>query len=286
MLNNLQSFSESNNKPEKNFKSQSLNKFSNNSNQFLDISNENSNEFNKNNLSKKDRKVSRSNKNLDLGIENKGLYLISKPDEVDYNLLELLFASKNIAMFQLRLKNISFEKTLNEAKKCKSLCTQYNIPFIINDSVKIFQELDLDGVHLGLNEQDIINQDFVLNCKLNNKIIGVSCYNNLELAIKFANLGVSYVSFGAIFKTKTKVPPTRANQNIIKQYKSLGLKSLCCAIGGLNNKNLSQMVSYGLDYAAVVGSVWNCKTNSESLKIAKKIASKFKKSNKNTCKSY
>jgi thiamine-phosphate pyrophosphorylase len=107
-------------------------------------------------------------------------------------------------------------------------------------------------------------------------IIGISCYDDLDFAIKCSFDGASYVAFGAFFATKTKNAKTKPSQQIIMQYKLSGSSAKVCAIGGLTEKNISRMCFYGLDYACVIGRVWSQPSINLSVTKLKQIARKLK----------
>ena len=207
-----------------------------------------------------------------------GVYLISKPSGVDFDTLESLAATGMINLFQLRLKNISVKDIILQGVECKKILAKYSIPLIINDNYEIYKKLDADGLHLGQGDiKADITRDFNLQNELSQgKIVGFSCYNDLNLAISHAKQGASYVSFGAMFKTKTKQGTKSAPQDIILQYtqlaKALKLNCKVCAIGGITNRNVSRIIGYGLNYASVVSYINNA---SQPIKALKKIAAKF-----------
>ena len=57
-----------------------------------------------------------------------------------------------ITFLQLREKELSYDEFLKEAKEIKKLTDEANIPFVINDNVKLALECNADGVHVGQND--------------------------------------------------------------------------------------------------------------------------------------
>ena len=57
-------------------------------------------------------------------------------------------------MIQLREKELDFESFVKEAKEIKEVCKEYDIPFIINDSIEVFLACDADGIHVG--QEDMV----------------------------------------------------------------------------------------------------------------------------------
>jgi len=184
------------------------------------------------------------------------LYLISPPN---INVNEFIFSLDDVlntglvSCFQLRLKNVKDEDIIESAKALKPICNKYHVPFILNDRLDLVNKVEADGVHLGEDDDSILEARKLLGPKA---IIGASCYNSKHLAMKAAEEGADYVAFGAFFATITKDPKTKADINIIKDW-TLISNIPCVAIGGINSSNYKELVDAGADFIAVVGSIWN-----------------------------
>ena len=82
------------------------------------------------------------------------------------------------------------------------------------------------------------------------KIIGCSTHN-LDQAVKAENEGADYIAVGSIY-----ISPTKRNATVI------GIDQLCqieeamsipiVAIGGINKDNIAEVMSTGVDSAAVI----------------------------------
>ena len=184
------------------------------------------------------------------------LYLISPPN---ININEFIFSLDDVlntglvSCFQLRLKNVKDEDIIESSKALKPICNKYHVPFILNDRLDLVNKVEADGVHLGEDDDSILEARKLLGPKA---IIGASCYNSKHLAMKAAEEGADYVAFGAFFATITKDPKTKADINIIKDW-ALISNIPCVAIGGINSSNCKELVDAGVDFIAVVGSIWN-----------------------------
>ncbi len=184
------------------------------------------------------------------------LYLISPPN---INVNEFIFSLDDVlntglvSCFQLRLKNVKDEDIIESSKALKPICNKYHVPFILNDRLDLVNKVEADGVHLGEDDDSILEARKLLGPKA---IIGASCYNSKHLAMKAAEEGADYVAFGAFFATITKDPKTKADINIIKDW-TLISNIPCVAIGGINSSNCKELVDAGADFIAVVGSIWN-----------------------------
>ena len=188
------------------------------------------------------------------------LYLIS-PSSLKINefalSLEEVLSTGLASCFQLRLKNIKDQDIINISKVLKPICNKHDVSFILNDRLDLANIVGADGVHLGEGDGSILEARKLLGPKA---IIGASCYNSKHLAMEAAEQGADYVAFGAFFKTKTKKAKTKAEISIIEDWIFIS-DVPCIAIGGIDPSNCHELVEAGVDFIAVVGSIWN---NTES----------------------
>ena len=198
------------------------------------------------------------------------LYLIT-PSKININKfavsLDEVLKTSLVSCLQLRLKDVKDKDIIEAARILKPICSNYNVPFILNDRLDLVRELETDGVHLGQEDASISEARKLLGP---NAIIGASCYNSKHRAMEAAEAGANYVAFGAFFDTKTKNPKTRAKINTIKDWVFIS-DVPCVAIGGINPSNCIELVSAGVDFLAVIGCIWNSNENPKS------AINKFKK---------
>jgi thiamine-phosphate pyrophosphorylase len=71
-----------------------------------------------------------------------------------------------------------------------------------------------------------------------------------------AAAGADYVAFGAFFPTTTKPAPTRADPEILTEWRN-AMATPSVAIGGIETSNCGQLVAAGADFLAVSGGIWN-----------------------------
>ncbi len=153
---------------------------------------------------------------------------------------------------QLREKHRSEEEIIDMAKELKPVCHKYNVPLIINDSVRIAYKAGADGVHLGLTDGDIIYARRILG---ENAIIGATAHNLHEAQAAWA-AGADYLGCGAVFGSPTKkntVPLSIDELNRICTQISLPV----VAIGGINAENAMQLKGSGIDGIAVVSALFS-----------------------------
>lgn len=180
----------------------------------------------------------------------KGIYAIL--DENNFNFENLIDYVENmiqhdIKIFQIRIKSSFSEKKIKIIESIKLLCKLNNCVLLLNDNVKLAKELDLDGIHIGEKDMNILEAKSILGDK---KIIGVSCYNNLEKALYAEKNKANYVSFGSLYRTTTKINPLNLNISTFKKAKNI-LNIPICLIGGININNVQDVIKLNCDLIAI-----------------------------------
>ena len=187
----------------------------------------------------------------------KFIYLIS-PNKIKnksfYNILNIVFKSKRVKFFQLRLKKESIKKKTIIAKKILRICKKNNVKLIINDNPHLALKVNAHGCHLGQRDMNIFDARKILK----NKIIGVTCHNSIKLAKIASSGGANYIALGAFFKTRTKKVTHKANiKSLIKIKKLINLPIV--AIGGINERNYKKLLLNKADFLAISSYIWNNK---------------------------
>ncbi len=203
-----------------------------------------------------------------------GLYIITdkkiagKPNEKIVK--EALKGGSDV--IQLRDKNLSYKKLLGEAKKIRAIIPKNKAVFIVNDNVDIALFSDADGVHLGKDDLPVKEARKILG---EDKIIGMSC-DNVKEAIKAEKEGADYISLGPIFPTTTKkdIPSPLGVKVIRKTKKKISIPIV--AIGGINEKNIREVLKAGADSIAIISAVLKYGNMSARVKSFKKKFSDFK----------
>lgn len=193
----------------------------------------------------------------------KGLYAITDENlipEKHFNQIVESALQGGAKIIQYRDKSNDQEKRLHQATILQSLCQKYKSLCIINDDIELAKEINADGVHLGKDDNSIAEARRVLG---NDAIIGVSCYNDLSLAIDAERNSADYVAFGAIFPSPTKPNAAVADLDIISNAKSK-LSIPICVIGGITEINIHQVVEHGSDMAAVISSLFSVNDTKET----------------------
>jgi thiamine-phosphate pyrophosphorylase len=194
---------------------------------------------------------------LNLNQKITGIYAITPNKAPNFVQIQQIFNRHPISILQYRRKISCVKTKLKEAGELQKLCRKNNVLFIINDEIKLAKALKADGVHLGKEDGDIIEARRLLG---EDKLIGVSCYNNIKIAINAQKNGASYVAFGAMFPSKTKPNATHCSFEILNQAASI-LNIPIVGIGGVDFSNQSKLISAGCDSVAMISALFQS-TNS------------------------
>ena len=180
-------------------------------------------------------------------LPKKGLYAITSNNDSLDDVKAVLQASAVILQYREKIN-----PDPSHAKKLKKLCTDFNVTFIINDNPQLAKEVEADGVHLGEEDGSYDETRQLLGDKA---IIGISCYDSLDLAIEAEKKGANYVAFGSFFPSKTKQNTRRPDLDLLKQAREK-LSIPMVAIGGITPENGRPLVEAGADYIAAIHGVF------------------------------
>lgn len=151
-------------------------------------------------------------------------------------------------LIQYRDKSSDTEKRLHQATSLKQLCEQNNSQLIINDDIELAKTVQAHGVHLGKDDTSIDHARQQLG---EDSIIGISCYNQLDLALEAEKAGADYVAFGAFFPSPTKPDAQTASLELLKSAKQQLQLPICC-IGGITAGNAKILIDQGADMTAII----------------------------------
>src|SRR5262249_15833470 len=139
-----------------------------------------------------------------------------------------------------------------QAKALRDLCRRSSAALIINDHVELARDVDADGVHVGQDDAAITHARAQLGCA---RIIGASCYNELERARLAQAHGADYVAFGSFFPSTVKPGAVRAPLTLLAQARAQ-IRLPIVAIGGISLANAPQLVAGGADAVAVISALF------------------------------
>jgi len=182
-----------------------------------------------------------------------GLYAITPNKNLDIALIEGVITKHQISILQYRHKTDNEQRKLDEASQLRELCLTHNTLFIINDDINLCEKVGADGVHLGQNDVSLSGARSLLG---KDAVIGITCYNQIELALKAQSEGADYVAFGALFTSPTKPDAKHCSLSVVTQAKK-ELYLPIVGIGGITLENQQQALDAGCDSVAMINELFN-----------------------------
>ena len=160
-------------------------------------------------------------------------------------------------MVQMREKGLTDENVqdyLEEARRLRRLTERYNVPFLIDDHVKLALLCGADGVHVGQSDMEAGRAREILGP---DKILGVTA-KTVEQALKAQDQGADYLGSGAVFGTSTKsdaLPMTKERLGEICRSVSIPV----VAIGGICLENIEKLQGSQVAGAAIVSGIFGAR---------------------------
>lgn len=141
---------------------------------------------------------------------------------------------------------------------------------IVNDDADIAAAIDADGVHIGEDDASVSAAREIVGP---DRLVGVSCYNDVSRARDAIAAGADYVAFGSFFPSSVKPHARRAPIDLLAQARSLGVPVV--AIGGIDADNAGDLARAGADAVAVISAVFGADAIDDVENAARAIARLF-----------
>jgi thiamine-phosphate pyrophosphorylase len=185
----------------------------------------------------------------------RGLYAITDPRLTAGRVLEdrVRAALRGGArLIQYRDKGADTGRRLAEADLLQRLCIAHDASLIVNDDVELAARVGAAGVHLGRTDTGLSRARERLGPRA---IIGISCYDRLDLALAAQDAGADYVAFGSFFPSPTKPDAVEAPLSLLERARER-LDIPICAIGGITLANAGTVIAAGADMIAVISDLF------------------------------
>lgn len=161
-------------------------------------------------------------------------------------------AAAGAGVIQLREKASALRDRLELAREAARAAHRHGAKFVINDDPALAAAIGADGVHIGKDDAPVAGARALLGP---DALIGVSCYGDIDLAVRMQRAGADYVSFGACFKSPTKPKEALVPLSVFGEARRR-LKVPLVAIGGITAANAPLVYAAGADLVSVVSSVF------------------------------
>lgn len=185
----------------------------------------------------------------------RGLYAITPEDHLLPRLSALVAAALEggVRIVQYRGKAAPAALRRSMAAELLRISRAHGARLIVNDDLALALEIGADGVHLGRDDGNLAAARAALGPE---RILGVSCYNEMARAEAAAAAGADYLAFGSIFRSGTKPHAVHAPLELITAAKQrFGLP--VAAIGGITLNNAPQVIAAGADLLAVISDLFD-----------------------------
>ena len=155
---------------------------------------------------------------------------------------------------QLRMKDASDEEFLSAGRKLVELCRSFRARLILDDRVRLVEELGADGVHVGKNDMPV---DEVRRLLGPGRIVGATAnsFPDIEAA---AARGADYIGLGPFrfTSTKQKLSPIlglEGYRSVMSACRDAGIVLPVVAIGGITAEDIPGLMAAGVHGIAVSG---------------------------------
>jgi thiamine-phosphate pyrophosphorylase len=177
-----------------------------------------------------------------------------------------------VRLLQYRRKALSWVQAQAEASALQALATANGAKLIVNDNLELAISVGAHGVHWGRED---VSSDSPLLEQIETArkraaeagcppdfVVGISCYNDFDLAQRAAMAGADYVAFGSMFASPTKPHAASAPTSLISRAKQ-SFDTPVVAIGGITRDNARQLLDAGVDAVAVISDIFDAVDDNE-----------------------
>lgn len=160
-------------------------------------------------------------------------------------------------LIQLRAKNSSTEEIRKMAEAILPVTHRAGVGFVINDHLSIASEIGAEFCHLGQEDffgsgRTRVDELKIQNLKLQ---IGISTHSPEQAQCAQA-AGPDYIAIGPVYATGTKPTAKPVTLEYVR-WAAANVKIPWFAIGGINLKNLDEVLSAGATRICVVSAILN-----------------------------
>jgi thiamine-phosphate pyrophosphorylase len=180
------------------------------------------------------------------------LHLVTEPRKQPTELVRCaaLALDGGVDWLQLRDKSASAAAMYSQARQLLTAARQHAAHLAINDRLDVALAVGADGVHLAAQSMPV---DAAVSLADGRALIGRSVHG-LDEAIRVAEAGADYVTFGHVFPTSTHpgLPP-RGLHELRAIVEAVDVPVL--AIGGITVDNLDEVLATGCAGVAVISAI-------------------------------
>jgi thiamine-phosphate diphosphorylase len=152
---------------------------------------------------------------------------------------------------QLRDKEAEAACVVCQGLRVHELTARYEVPLIVNDRIDIALAIEAEGAHVG---QTDLPAGMARKLLPPPTLLGVST-SSVDMARRAQQQQADYIGFGPIYQTATKetTAPPRGTEMMQDTLEAIDLPLV--ALGGISNRNISEVVAAGADHVAVCSAI-------------------------------
>ena len=142
---------------------------------------------------------------------------------------------------QFRHKNGTTRELIEIAQQMQAICTEYDVPLIINDRADIALAVGANGTHFGQDDMPVTIGRKILPAET---IIGASARTE-EKILEAISEGADYIGFGPIYQTSSK-PDAEKPKGLDRLRRMCEIaKCPVIAIGGITMQTAAEVIRAG-----------------------------------------
>lgn len=183
-----------------------------------------------------------------------GLYLVTPNWDDTAKMIDITRRALDAgaAMVQYRHKEADQQLRRQQGGALLALCRSYRRSLIINDHIGLCLELGADGVHVGGTDLSVRQAREALGP---DRIVGASCYGDLQLAHAAERDGATYAAFGGFYPSPVKKYTFTTDPELVRTARA-ALSVPLVVIGGMTPSNAAPLVERGADMVAAITSIY------------------------------
>src|SRR5438876_8564469 len=157
-----------------------------------------------------------------------------------------------VDVVQLRGKGKSSNELTGYATRLHEITTRSSTPLIVNDHAEIANQVPVEGVHVGQDDDSIE----VARRKAERAVLIGKSTHSLEQALAAQREGADYIGFGPIFATPTKPDYAPIGLAGIRRVHAEVSPPIFCIVG-INIDNLQSVIDAGAKRVVMVSALLN-----------------------------
>jgi thiamine-phosphate pyrophosphorylase len=166
------------------------------------------------------------------------------------------------AMVQYRNKDAHASLRREQGAALLALCRRYSRPLVINDHLDLCLTLGADGVHVGGTDLSVRAVRAALGP---GKIVGASCYGELDLARAAERDGATYAAFGGFYPSLVKQYSFVTAPSVVSEARA-ELALPIVVIGGMTPDNAAPLLARGAHMVAAISNIYNAEDTESAVR--------------------